>query len=125
MNNMNIGWATQELLVLVERHVWRVVVLWWHATARWKARQVLFLCFLPRVFKTIESKVAAAGALLVWGTKACQKGCAIRTCRAKMSERYCDSASEPTYCQRAKSETQRAVMCLNRVGPCAAHHARR
>ena len=74
MNNMNIGWATQELLVLVERHVWRVVVLWWHATARWKARQVGCLGFLPRVFKTNESKVAATGALLAWGTKAVKRG---------------------------------------------------
>ena len=41
------GWATQELLLLVhvERRVWRVVVLWWHATAHWKARQMGCFCF--------------------------------------------------------------------------------
>ena len=34
------GWAPLELLFFVERRVWRVVVLWWRAIARWKAGEV-------------------------------------------------------------------------------------
>ena len=33
-------------IVLVERRVWRVVALWWHAIARWEARQVGSFGFL-------------------------------------------------------------------------------
>ena len=42
-----------------------------------------------------------------------------------MSERYCGSANEPTYCQRAEDETQRTVIGPFQDRQAATHGARR
>ena len=42
----------------------------------------------------------------------------------KISDGYCDSANEPTYCKRAEDETQRTVIGPKRDRQAAAHRAR-
>ena len=88
---MATGWARQELLYLVERRVWRAVVLWWRAIARWTARETGCFGFETACLQTQRVKSCSRRRAAVWAQKRVEIGetptfvwRSGHTCRAKM-----------------------------------------
>ena len=85
------GWARQERVYLVERRVWRAVVLWWRAIARWTARGIGCFGFETACLQTQRVKSCSRRRAAVWAQKRDEIGetptfvwRSGHTCRAKM-----------------------------------------
>ena len=85
------GWARQERVSLVERRVWRAVVLWWRAIARWTARGMGCFGFETACLQTQRVKSCSRRRAAVWAQKRDEIGetptfvwRSGHTCRAKM-----------------------------------------